>query len=124
MAVSLEVRAPLLDHVLVEFAAGLPSALKLRGHRTKGFLRRALAERLGPSVMRRPKQGFSVPLRRWMAGALGDQLEQTLPQGRLAAFVEVGGVREMLARHRRGVRDHGELLWALLVLDRFLGRWC
>lgn len=123
MAVSLEVRAPFLDHRMVEFAAGIPSAEKFRGHQTKGFLRRALLDRLGPGVMDRPKQGFSVPLRKWMAGAPGEALESALGADRLGGLLDVGAVGGLLERHRSGVRDHSELLWAVLVLDRFLERW-
>jgi len=123
MAVSLEVRAPFLDHRLVELAAAIPSPLKLQGHQTKGLLRRALRPRLGDRVMSRPKKGFSVPLRRWMAGALGTELDLALQSGRVGDWLDIGAVRSMLARHRSGQRDHGELLWAVLVFDRFVARW-
>ena len=73
--------------------------------------------------MDRPKQGFSVPLRKWMAGALGDALETALNGDRLATFVEPAAAKGLLDKHRAGVSDQGELLWAMLVLDRFLGRW-
>ncbi len=123
MAVSLEVRAPFLDHRVVELAASVPSRYKLHGHQTKGFLRRALPGRLEPGALARRKQGFSVPLRRWMAGPLGAALERALDGDRLRTIVEVERVRPLLAQHRRGVSDQSELLWALLVLDRFLARW-
>ncbi|MEY4672589.1 MAG: hypothetical protein RL148_373 [Planctomycetota bacterium] len=123
MATSLEVRSPFLDHELVEFAATVPSALKLAGGRTKAFLREALASRLPASTLTRRKQGFSVPLRRWMAGALGARLEAELGEPALAAWVDPSRARALLERHRAGVRDHSELLYAILVLGRFLRRW-
>ncbi|MEM7201837.1 MAG: asparagine synthase (glutamine-hydrolyzing) [Planctomycetota bacterium] len=123
MAVSLEVRAPFLDHRLLELAAGIPSAIKLRGHQTKGFLRRALADRIEPIATGRRKQGFEVPLRSWFAGPLGDALEKALNEDRLATVVDVAPVRRALERHRQGVKDHCHLLWGLSVLDRFLERW-
>lgn len=123
MARSLEVRSPFLDHVLVEFAASLPAALKLAGGRTKAFLRDALAARLPRSTLERRKQGFSVPLRAWMAGALGTLLEQELREQAIAEWVDPARVQVLLARHRAGARDHSELLYATLVLGRFLRRW-
>lgn len=123
MAVSLEVRAPLLDHELVELAASMPSAMKLAGGETKAFLRRALSERLGRDALMRSKQGFHVPLRSWMAGAVGDALESTLAAGQQVDIVDPAAVRRLLVEHRSGARDHGELLWAVSVLQRFLARW-
>ena len=110
MAVSLEVRAPLLDYRLVELAARIPSRRKLHGAATKGFFRSALSGRLSESAARRPKQGFSVPLRSWMAGPLAASLERATGAGRLEAFVDVGALRGLLARHRAGVVDNSELL--------------
>ena len=124
MATSLEVRAPFLDHRLVEYAATIPSARKLRGGRTKAFLRAALAGRLPRAALRRRKQGFSVPLRRWLQGPVGDALERELQAPQLSEWVDPAAVRAHLARHRQGLRDHGELLWAVLVFGRFLRRWC
>ncbi|MGE3175632.1 MAG: asparagine synthase (glutamine-hydrolyzing) [Planctomycetota bacterium] len=124
MATALEVRAPFLDHRLVDYAASIPSAHKVDGSRTKAFLRRALARRLDPAALQRRKQGFSVPLRSWLGGAVGDRLEQEVDDPRLGEWIDPGAVRVLLQRHRQGVRDHGELLWAVLVFGRFLRRWC
>ncbi|MCC6782850.1 MAG: asparagine synthase (glutamine-hydrolyzing) [Planctomycetes bacterium] len=123
MAVSLEVRAPFLDHELVELAARLPSALKLMGGATKGFLRETLRARLGSANLDRPKQGFSLPLRAWLAGRCGDQLEGFLGDERLDAVLDTQQVQARLREHRSGLRDHRELLWAVLCLGRFLRRW-
>ena len=123
MASSLEVRAPFLDHRLVEFAARVPTAHKIRAGRTKAFLRAALRPRLGAAIETRPKQGFSVPLRAWMAASLGDELGGHLGGGPLGEWVDTAAVRGLLTSHRAGVRDHGELLWAMLVFGRFLARY-
>ncbi len=123
MAVSLEVRCPFLDHELVELAATVPTAMKLAGGETKAFLRKALAGRLGEAAMRRPKQGFDVPARAWMAGRLGDALETALAEESLAAVVDTAAVRRMLERHRAGLRDHSQLLWSILAFHRFQSRW-
>jgi len=124
MAASLEVRAPFLDHVLFQQALRIPPAWHFAGGRTKAFLRQALAQRLLPSALARKKQGFSVPLRAWCRGPVGDALAAELGERRLGEWIDVDHVRGLLARHRAGVGDHGEMLWAVLVLGRFLARWC
>ncbi len=123
MAVSLEVRAPFLDHRLVEFATSIPAAQKLAGGQGKAILRRALGSRLDPATLSGRKRGFSVPMRAWMRGRLGDALQAELSGDALADILDVGGITELLNKHRAGVGDHGQLLWTILVLGRFLRRW-
>lgn len=123
MAVALEVRAPFLDHRLFEQAMRIPPDRHLRGGRTKSFLRDALAPRLLPEALRRKKQGFSVPLRAWCKGAVGDAVAEALHDAPLREWIEPAAVEGLLARHRAGVGDHGEMLWAVLTLARFLRRW-
>ena len=123
MAVSLEVRAPFLDHHLVEFAATIPAAQKLAGARTKGLLRHALRGRLDEDVLAQPKRGFSVPMRAWMRGELGTALESELAGEALADILDVQAVASLLRVHRSGIADHSQLLWTVLVLGRFLQRW-
>lgn len=123
MAVALEVRSPFLDHKLVEAAARIPSTLKLAGGQPKAFLRRTLATRLHPDALSRSKRGFSVPLRRWLAGHLGDELERSIPDSPIAEFLNPDILLQRLRAHRHGRRDWSELLWAAVVLDRFARRW-
>lgn len=123
MAVSLEVRAPFLDHLMLEQAARIPADWHFEGGRTKAFLRDTLATRLAPSALRRKKMGFSVPLRAWCQGAIGDAVEAVLGEQRLREWLDVDVVRGLLQRHRQGTGDHAEMLWAVLVLARFLQRW-
>src|SRR6476659_9535910 len=78
MAHSLEARAPLLDHVLVEFAATLSPSRKLRGNVTKVLLREVTRTLLPRHLLERPKHGFSVPLGTWFAGGLGDLYRETV----------------------------------------------
>lgn len=123
MAVALEIRAPFLDHELFGFAASLPAAVHLDGGRTKSFLRRALAPRLLPAALQRKKQGFSVPLRAWCRGPIGDAVQAALGEQRLGQWIEPKFVRTLLERHQKGIGDHAEMLWAVLVFARFLRRW-
>jgi asparagine synthase (glutamine-hydrolysing) len=123
MAVSLEARAPFLDHVLVEAAARIPQSLKLRDGQMKGFLRRALEPRLGKGVMSRKKQGFSVPLQKWFQGALGDRLTTELKSEKLNHYLRTEAIHTALKHHRTGKQNHAELLWAAFALGRFLERW-
>ncbi|MEI6129964.1 MAG: asparagine synthase (glutamine-hydrolyzing) [Planctomycetota bacterium] len=124
MATALEVRAPFLDQELVEFAAQISSARKMRGGTTKAFLRSALSRRLSPAALQRKKQGFSVPLKAWFRGPLGNALDAELQSKVLGEWIAPDVVRRLLTRHRTGVGDHSELLWAVLVFARFLRRWC
>jgi len=117
MAHSLEVRSPLLDHRLVEFAASLPPCLKLRGWQTKAILRDAVRRYLPPATLRKRKHGFSVPLREWLRGTLHemvcDYLSETnghLPRGMFSPST----VGRLISEHRRGVQDHSSAIWLLL----------
>ncbi|MCX5892432.1 MAG: asparagine synthase (glutamine-hydrolyzing) [Deltaproteobacteria bacterium] len=117
MACSLEVRVPLLDHTLVEFALSMPMDLKLKRFRTKHVLRRALEPWLPPAVLSRRKRGFNPPLEFWLQQHLPDyarehRLIETL---RDSGYFNVAYVEEMAAAHVKGVRDYGRQLWALLV---------
>ena len=123
MAVSLEVRAPFLDHHMLEAAARIPADWHFAGGRTKAFLPDTLAQRLAPSALSRKKMGFSVPLRAWCQGPIGDAVEAVLVEQKLSEWLDPEVVRTLLVRHRQGIGDHAEMLWAVLVLARFLERW-
>jgi asparagine synthase (glutamine-hydrolysing) len=117
MAHSLEVRSPLLDHHLVEFAARLHPALKLRGWEGKAILRDTVKGLLPRATLRKRKHGFSVPLREWLRSGLhemvGDYLESAnsrLPSG----MFDEHAIRTILAEHRRGEVDHSSIVWLLL----------
>ena len=75
MANSLELRVPLLDHRVLEFAASLPAHYKLRGFSLKHILKRALSKRVPTAILKRKKAGFPVPYESWMRGDLKDWLQ-------------------------------------------------
>src|SRR3989338_2778743 len=83
MAHGLEVRVPFLDHAIVEFAAGLPAALSLRGGRTKTVARRALQGLVPPDILGRPKKGFGMPIAEWLRGSLRPRVASQLAPRRL-----------------------------------------
>jgi asparagine synthase (glutamine-hydrolysing) len=121
MAPSLEARVPLLDHVVVEFAASLPASLKLRNGLGKFVLRKAIEGRVPDTVLTRPKQGFGVPLARWFRRELSHRVDQLLePGNRVYEYFDIDRVRAMVWEHRSRRREHSGVIWRLLVLDLWL----
>jgi asparagine synthase (glutamine-hydrolysing) len=116
MAHSLEVRSPFLDHHLVEFVFKLPPSLKLRRGRSKAILRDAMRPHLPPQTLRKPKQGFSIPLRAWLRGELYEMTRDYLTSdGCLPVDIfDRSGVHALLSDHVRGKADHSAIIWALL----------
>ncbi len=116
MAHALEVRVPLLDHHVVEFACALPNAWKLRGMTTKYLMRRALRGMLPASVLQRPKKGFGVPVADWLRGPLRPLLQETLHDGATyQRWFQPARVQRLMEDHLRGVADHRKPLWTVLV---------
>ena len=121
MAVSLEVRVPLLDHRLVERFAPAPAAHKMRGMRGKRALRRVMHGRLPEEVLAGKKRGFDTPVSAWLRGPLRGDLEsglRSLPSG----WFRPEALAALNVEHQSGARDHGRLLWSLLVLERWRRR--
>ncbi|HEY9401054.1 MAG TPA: asparagine synthase (glutamine-hydrolyzing) [Pyrinomonadaceae bacterium] len=121
MAVSLETRAPLLDHKLIEFAARLPADLKLRGLETKHIFKRAAATFVPAEILHRPKMGFGVPINQWINDQLSGRIRETLTESRTRSrgYVETAYVNRLLAEHGRGRRDHSTQLWSLFMLEQW-----
>lgn len=124
MACSLEVRSPLLDHEVVEFAAGLPRDHKFNLTQGKRLLRRLAGRYLPPSILQRPKQGFAVPLASWLQGELRPWMEEILLSKSCLqrGFFAPTHLRQMMSEHLRGQRDYSQQLWALMVLELWLQR--
>jgi asparagine synthase (glutamine-hydrolysing) len=119
MAHGLESRSPFLDHELMEFCATLPSDLKLRGLTTKYLLKRAVRDLLPAAVVDRPKQGFGVPIDRWLREELRTVVHDVLLDSRTRqrGYFHEPVVRRLLSEHQRGVRGWHYQLWNLLMLE-------
>ncbi len=119
MAVSLELRSPLLDHTVLELGVALPERLLVDGRRGKVALRRAFESLLPPELERRPKTGFGVPLGAWFRGPLRDVAHDLLldRRARERGQLRPAAVEGLLAEHASGRVDHGHRLWCLLVLE-------
>src|SRR5690554_5781780 len=119
MANSLETRAPLLDYRVVEFAANIPSRLKLNGKDKKHILKKAFSGMLPQDVLYRKKMGFSVPLAQWLRCELREMAESLLlaPDSGLSNLFDPAGIRRLWELHQSG-KDHvTQELWSLLAFE-------
>jgi asparagine synthase (glutamine-hydrolysing) len=120
MATSLETRAPLLDHVFVEWAASLPVEWKFRNG-TRKYLLKKLAERIGlPSeLLHRRKQGFQLPLVDWMREGLKDSVLNLLlePKTLQRGYFKPQAVRTIVNEHMTGRRNRSGILWRMVILE-------
>lgn len=119
MRISLETRAPFLDHRLIEFSLRLPLPLV----KEKYLLKQWLYRRVPRSLLERPKQGFGVPLNKWFRGELRDLLQESLTPSRLEPLGIQGTdlVQQLMNDHLNGSANHGARLWSLLVLSLWGG---
>jgi asparagine synthase (glutamine-hydrolysing) len=124
MAHGLEVRPPLLDNQMVDWAFTLPSTYKLRGRTGKYLLKKAARGKIPSEIIDRPKKGFGIPLAKWLRGNLRDRMETVVEK---SPVWDLGPLRRATfetwnREHQSAQRDHSKPLWALLVLDHWLRR--
>jgi asparagine synthase (glutamine-hydrolysing) len=119
MAHSLEVRVPILDHHVMEFAARIPARLQLRGSEGKYILKRALRDVIPEEILHRSKMGFGIPLAEWFRRELRTMFEERVfaRDSFLGEIVDVGRIRSWWSHHQSGRRDYSTQLWTLLVLE-------
>ncbi len=124
MAHSLEVRVPVLDHPLMEWAAGLPPALKLRRGEGKYLFKRALQPYLPDDILYRRKMGFAVPLDAWFRGPLREHVRATLTGPELldTGLFDPAALQRLVDEHEARHWDHSAPIWALLMFAGFQRR--
>lgn len=125
MAISLEARVPLLDHRLVEFAARIPLAMKIRNGQGKWLLRQLLYKYVPAELIERPKMGFGVPIAAWLRGPLREWAETLLDERRLReeGFFNPAPVRHKWMEHLSQSRNWQYQLWNILQFQAWLERW-
>ncbi len=118
MAYSLEARSPLLDHEFMEFAASLPTRCKARGTRRKVALKNALRGWVPDAVLDGRKQGFELPVARWLRTDLAPFMREVLlDPGAERGWVRREEVAGLIDQHVTGNANHGRKLWSLLALE-------
>jgi asparagine synthase (glutamine-hydrolysing) len=112
---SLEVRSPFLDHKLAELAFRIPDSIKFKRNIQKYIIKAAMQDLLSERILNHPKQGFSVPLKKWFQEDLHQYLAERLNSGpNMKHFFNINYVFQILDYHKRGFRDYGSKLWAIL----------
>jgi len=119
MANSLEVRCPFLDHELIAFSARVPDDVKTSLRRTKPFLRDALADLMPPSIRRREKMGFGVPVGKWFRNGRGRRLleDLTASNGGVTDYYHPEAVRTLVDEHLAEDANHRDRLWQLVMFQ-------
>lgn len=112
---SLEVRVPFLDHRIVELAMSMPAAWKMRGSNRKRILRDSVRDWLPPSIQRRPKAGFEVPVSQWLKSELRELFWDTV-SGPSALPLDQALVQRWYDEHRSGRVERTKILWAVFTL--------
>ncbi|MCB1682609.1 MAG: asparagine synthase (glutamine-hydrolyzing) [Alphaproteobacteria bacterium] len=125
MAVSLEVRAPLLDQRIYEYVWSLPEAYKIHQGQGKWLLRHVLQKHVPERLFKRPKQGFNIPIAQWLRGPLRDWAENLLDEKTMVAqgLIDPAPVRKIWNDHCEGRGNHSGKLWTVLMFQDWYARW-
>lgn len=124
-AINLLLRAPLLDHRVMEFTSSLPDTLKYRNGTGKYLLRKLLARYLPRELFERPKMGFGAPINVWFRKDLKGLLLDYLSPERLKGegLFDSHMVEEKITEHLSGEVNHGDRLWSILIWEMWRERW-
>jgi len=119
MANSIEARAPLLDHKLIEFASRIPPTMKVKGSETKYILKKAFEGIVPHEILYRAKQGFGVPIEEWINSELRERINDTLLDATAMnrGYFDRSYIELILKEHADRRRDHSHSLWALFMLE-------
>jgi len=122
MAASIEARAPFMDIRLAEYASSLPDNWRIRDRTTKHIVREALRPRLPETVLRRPKNGFRMPVGAWFQGPLRAQFDDLLLGSDAVTrdYFDRAAIHRYAEEHASGKKDHAKILWSLFALETFL----
>jgi asparagine synthase (glutamine-hydrolysing) len=125
MAHAVEVRPPFLDHRIIEFAARIPTELKIRGNRQKYVLRELMKPKLTPAITEREKIGFDIPTHEWFRGALRGVLMETLDyaESEHSELFCIDTIRNLATLHMNRSISVGYHLWGLMILFLWMKRW-
>jgi asparagine synthase (glutamine-hydrolysing) len=124
MAASLEVRSPLLDHELIEWAWQLPAHMRMRDGQGKWLLRQLLYRHVPKSLVERPKMGFGIPVGEWLRSRLRGWAEELLTTAALEeSGLDARAVRRVWADHLAGIQDNQARLWPVLMLQSWRRAW-
>ena len=120
MAYSLETRAPLLDHRIVELMYRVDKSLKMPTYRNSGVkhvLKKTMKSRLPEVIVQRQKKGFEVPLREWFKGR---EFDQALDLDFSSSGLNMALIKQLITENKSGKADHGKLLWRLVIFHTWL----
>ena len=125
MVNSLEARSPLLDHKVIEFAAGLPENIKLKGAENKSLLKKVGSKLVPKEVLYRKKMGFGVPITHWLRRDLKDLLQDNLLAKRFSqrGIARKDVVENLVKEHLSVEKDNVWQLWTLLMLELWFQRF-
>ena len=124
MAVGLEAREPLLDHRLMEFAAKLPTSMRVRRGEGKWLLKKTMERYLPDEILYRPKMGFVTPIAGWFRGALAEEAASIATSSALARtqWFDPKALKKAADDHKSGLADNSRFLWQMLMLEKSLGQ--
>jgi asparagine synthase (glutamine-hydrolysing) len=120
MAYSLETRLPFLDHRLIEFMVRVDKDIKMQGLECKSVLKKTIAKKLPPSLLKSPKKGFRVPVREWFKST-GYQ-KKLSKIGSRNSFLNPLEFQKFVDENNKGIYDHGNLIWSIMVLDKIINK--
>ena len=125
MSTSLEGREPLLDHRIVEFAAEIPEAYKVKGNSRKYLLKEIVHEYVPKQIMDRPKMGFSVPVAKWLKEDLKYYADEFMTETDFAkhGLFKQSGVNHIMNQFYKGDRNYNSLFWYLLMFQMWYKKW-